>query len=277
MTDRLPPEDFADLAATVPLGQRRRFPHACGPGNTLLVSRGLDGARRAYCFRCDASGWTPALAPSMAELLAARHAAAVADAEVQRAGDVLPQPLLLADRLADWPMPARLWLARAGLGAFEIARLGAGYHPPSNRVVLPVYGPAGLVYWQARSIDGRQPKYLGASTGKDRAVPRWGNDRTVVLTEDILSAYKVGLSGGEGWSCLGVKPNSALLSLLLASGKPVLVWLDPDKAGQDGAAKIRRVLNAYDIPNTNVVSTADPKLLQRSEIRATISDRLEGR
>lgn len=231
---------------------------------------------RAYCFRCDLSDWLPAPPRTLAQIMEDQREAREADAQMQRAGVALPEPLLLADRAGEWPGEARLWLARAGLGSFEIARLGAGYHPPSNRVVLPVYGPAGLVYWQARSIDGRAPKYLGSPAGRSRAVPKWGSGAAVCVTEDILSAYKIGLSGCEAWCALGVKANSRFMADLMQSGKPALVWLDPDPAGQAGAAKLMKQLRAYGVPATNIISRADPKLMQRTEIRHAVKERLEG-
>lgn len=275
MTDRLPREDWAHLVPQVRLGERRRFQHLCGGGTSLLVSRDLAGAR-AYCFRCDAADRMPPPHLTLSQMLEAKREAARADEEVQRRGDELPAPLLLADSLPDWAPEARLWLARAGLGAFEIARLGAGYHPPSKRVVLPVLEAGKLVYWQARSVDGRMPKYLGAESGKDAAVPRWGDHELVAVTEDILSAYKIGLSGGEAWCALGVKPHARFVALLMASGKRPVVWLDPDPAGQAGATKLLRQLRAYGLAPMNIMSREDPKLLQRKEIHDILEHHLAG-
>lgn len=273
MSDRLPRDDWAHLVAQVRLGERRRFRHLCGEGTPLLVSRDIEGAR-AYCFRCDASDRMPPPHLTLSQMLEAQRAARDADAAVQRRGDELPAPLIPATRLGEWSDAARLWLARAGLGAFEIARLGAGYHPPSNRVVLPVLEAGKPVYWQARSVDGRMPKYLGAESGKDVAVPRWGNHELVAVTEDILSAYKIGLSGGEAWCALGVKPHARFVAMLMASGKRPAVWLDPDPAGQAGATKLLRQLRAYGLDPLNIVSRADPKLMQRKEIHDILEHHL---
>lgn len=251
------------------MGERRRFAHLCGGGSPLLVSKDSDGVR-AYCFRCAASGWLPPPHETLAQKLERMQAGRAADQSMVAAA--LPGPLVLADRVAEWPTPARVWLAKAGLGASEIARLGAGYHPPSNRVVLPVLEAGEPVFWQARSIDGRLPKYLGPERGRALAVPRYGNGPIIAVTEDILSAFKIGLAGCAAWCALGVVASTKFLTLLLRSGKPAAVWLDPDPAGQAGAARLLRQLSAYGVPTVNIVSEKDPKLHQKEYIRERLSE-----
>ena len=117
------------------------------------------------------------------------RAAAAADAAATRAAlDGTPGTPLLGE----WPAAARVWLHHAGLGREEIGRLGATYDPRSQRVYLPVVEEGRLVFWQARALDGRQPKYLAPPVDKTAVLPRWGRAEEVTLTEDILSAFKVG-------------------------------------------------------------------------------------
>lgn len=117
------------------------------------------------------------------------------------------------------------------------------------------------------------PKYLGPDMGKSRAIPKWGSAPTIVLTEDILSAYKVGLDH-EGWAMLGTSLSDHHLSELMKTGKPVDVWLDNDlppkhliNRGQVAAKKVLARLRAVGIPARNIVSTKDPKLMSRVEIK----------
>ena len=264
---RLSRDEWEHLTEGLFVGQRIRANHACGSGTTLMVSRSLDGFR-AWCFRCNAGDAMPPPQESLAEKLARLKAAAGADADVQRA-TAPPSPAVPASALAEWPAAAKVWLYRAGLGAAEIAQLGAYYHPDTGRVVLPVLEGGDVVYWQARSVDGRKPKYLGAATGRQQAVPRYGKG-TVVITEDILSAFKVGLSGAQGWAALGTAPSPRFLALLVQSTDSPLVWLDPDAAGQRGATKILRALRSYGLHPRNVLSQRDPKLLSRKEIHEQI-------
>ena len=66
---------------------------------------------------------------------AAFAAAQAADNKVSVSVE-LPAPAVRV--WADWPAASRLWLLKAGLSSADLPRLGAYYHPPTDRVVLPV-------------------------------------------------------------------------------------------------------------------------------------------
>lgn len=266
----LNPRSWVHLAEGLQPGRRKRVDHDCGPGRTLLIRSEPDG-HHAYCFRCNEGGVAKAPAPSLAELAERGRRLRAGDALLHRddaPGRVLlPVPAVPVVSFSSWPKSAQVWLLKAGLGRAEIARLGAYYHPPSDRVVLPVLDSSGaVVYWQARALDGRQPKYMSPEADKAKVLPRFGSAPFPTLTEDILSAFKVGLVG-EGWAVMGTKVSAFALRLLMARNVPVNVWLDPDPAGQRGAMKIIKQLRAYGIETRNIVSKRDPKLHNRDEIK----------
>jgi hypothetical protein len=264
-------QSWLPQAEALDIGRRARVNHDCGPGRTLLISRSHDGYR-GTCFRCNDSGWAAGPQESLAERalrLAALHAQ---DMQLHSVlGVELPEPAVQA--LDEWPDRAKLWLYKAGLGRDLIGRLGAYYHPPSDRVVLPVLDPStGLpVFWQARAVDNRQPKYMAPSVDRSRVLPRYGAASSPTLTEDILSAFKVGLVG-EGWAVMGTKLSTYALNLLMERGTTVNVWLDADAAGVRGANKIMRQLQAFGIPCRNIVSDRDPKLHSRQEIQELLCE-----
>jgi DNA primase len=181
----------------------------------------------------------------------------------------LPRPI--NTDLDTWPIEARLWLLRASVGRSNIAKLGAYHHPPTNRVVLPVVDQNRLVYWQARSIDGREPKYLGAAIDKRHITARYG-DGDPVLTEDILSAFRVGESGAaQGTAILGTSLNDKVLAGLIRQGRPVSIWLDPDGPGQEAARGIVSRLELVGLPHRNIITRTDPKLLSKGEIQSLLT------
>lgn len=255
------------LAETLALGARLRTDHDCGGGRTLTLCRDATGLH-AFCFRCNDHGWqAPPPEPLEARLARLRKQA---EADTQAASSVgLPAPAVR--EWAAWPEPCRVWLLKAGLCSADLPGLGAYYHPPSQRVVLPVLGPSGRVlFWQARAVDGRQPKYLAPPVNKASVIPVYGKATKVTLTEDLLSAYKVGRVG-EGWSMLGTSINDNMLAALLRRGCAVNVWLDPDAAGQRGAAKVLAKLRAVGLVCRNIISKVDPKLVHLSEIKELIA------
>lgn len=254
------------LAAGLALGARLRTDHDCGGGRTLTISRSEDGLS-AYCFRCNDKGWEPAPPEPLAVRLARLTKQREQDAKVGGSA-ALPTPMVR--EWGEWPARYRLWLLKAGLCSADLPGLGAYYHPPSDRVVLPVFRGSQPVFWQARAVDGRQPKYLAPPVDKHTVIPAYGSGPSVTLTEDLLSAYKVGKIS-EAWSMLGTSLNNNMLAALVQRGMLVNVWLDPDPAGQKGAAKVLAKLRATGVPCRNIISKVDPKLVHLSEIKELIT------
>lgn len=255
------------------MGQKRRVKHECGTDRIMLVSRD-DTGYRAFCFRCNEPGFAPPPQESLTEKLARMERQRSADSAIMR--PELPEPRMYG--LDDWPEKCRLWLYKAGLGRDRIGELGAYYHPPSDRVVLPVIEQGVPVFWQARAVDDRIPKYLAPSADRTRVIPRYGSAPNVTLTEDILSAFKVGISGHEGWSLMGTRVGNHALSLLLRRGARVNVWMDNDigpkftvNRGQIAARKIGAQLRASGLEVRNIISPRDPKLMHRDEIKELLA------
>lgn len=244
------------------MGQRKRVNHDCGPGTTLLISRSEDGLR-AHCFRCNDSGSAPPPAESLEVKLARLARSREADA-VHAGVSSRPEPACLD--VDDWPPAARLWFYRAGLSRADIGAIGAYFHPPTGRVVLPIRSASDTIYWQARALDGRQPKYIGASIRPPSMIARWGSAPSPTLCEDILSAYKVG-SVGEGWAVMGTSVSAGMVAEILRRRCSVNVWLDPDPAGQKAARRYIKQLRAYNVEVRNIVSSRDPKLHTRDQIK----------
>lgn len=262
MSEPLSPEHKA-LAKGLKPGAKIRVDH-CGGGKAALLSHN-DNGYSLHCFRCGEGGWSPKDLEPLNVRLERLRRHGVADADAQASAQ-LPEHGVF--KYGDWPPAARLWLLKAGLSAHDVGRLGAYYHPGTDRVVLPVFDPStGLLeYWQARALDGRLPKYLGSPVGRDKCVPRWGKADAVTLTEDILSAYKVG-TVAEGWCLLGTSVNATCWRMLIERGDPVNVWLDPDKPGRRAAFKAIAKLKNYGIEVRNILSKKDPKLLHREQIK----------
>lgn len=259
----LSPASWLPRAKLLRLGERKRTDHDCGPGRTLTIENSPDGLR-AWCFRCNDKGWEPPPQVSVAERLARLRSQAAWDEQYAQCVD-LPGPMV---RVWDeWPDRAKFWLIKAGLTRADLPGLGCYYHPPTDRVVLPVLSPSGsTVFWQARALDGRQPKYLAPGIGKKDAVPKYGKADMVTLTEDILSAYKVGLVA-EGWALLGTSISNACLAEMVNRGQPVNLWLDPDAGGDRGRAKIAPAIRGTGLRVNIIYSKRDPKMMTRHEIR----------
>ena len=260
----LSPQSWLHLAEGLDIGRKRRHDHDCGSGKTLLISRD-DRGYSSYCWRCSDHGFAPGPQESLSDKLA-RLARLRAGDEACTAIRGKPEPSNYD--VDSWPTAAALWFYKAGLSRADIGALGAYYHPPSGRCVLPVGLGHGTepAYWQARALDGRFPKYIGASHRPPSLIARWGSAPSPTLSEDILSAYKVGLVG-EGWAVMGTSIPASYISELMRRQCVVNLWLDPDAAGRRAAAKYKKQLQAYGLQVRDIQSTLDPKRHTRAEIK----------
>lgn len=270
------------------VGEKRKVRHLCGDAS-LVVYNNVD-SWTGWCWRCHARGWVPKPQPSMAERLQRQRQQEAID-NALRSDVQAPRP---ADYdFGAWPTAARLWLLKAGLTPQLVRQLGAYYHKGSDRVVLPVRaGESGrVVFWQARNCnypaDGR-PKYISQSSnrsgvhcifrasGTETAGRSGGGDTDervpVVLTEDILSAFKVAASGAAtGYAIMGTQLGGHTTQLLLSLGCPVRTWFDPDAAGEDARLNVAKTLRYIGVRVYHIRTAKDPKHYCLREIREHLS------
>jgi len=265
----LDPQSFRQEAERLQPGQRARVEHDCGPGRVLLLSN-KDEGYSAWCFRCGESGFIPHPTPSLSERLAALERAR--NAEVRASSSVaLPDPAVCNPQA--WPSPARVWLYKAGLSNDDIVQLGAYYHPPTGRVILPVYKDGQPVYWQGRDVawtrKSRSAKYINPPVDKSKLCAKYGSGPVIVLTEDILSAYRVARVT-EAWSLLGTALAPGVLIDLIQQGKPVIFMFDPDAGGAKAVRDATAALTLLGIQHATAKPHRDPKYLTKQETIACI-------
>lgn len=256
------------LAKELQRGQKQRVNHTCKADRSMIINAG-DNGWSAYCFRCG-SGFHPYPTPSLAERLERLAVQREAD-DHAKSSVVLPSPAL--HDVTQWPSDASVWLYKAGFPIPEINKHGWYWSERLHRVILPVKQNNVPVFWQGRNVhDDYRPKYLAPEADRSRIAAEYDSSiGMLVLTEDILSAAKVSRQF-NAWSILGTKLPEPLMHRLVLGRRPVVVWLDPDKAGMDGMNKIVNTLRSFNVQCTGLVSRADPKLLCNQEISDAIKE-----
>ncbi|WCA46212.1 DNA primase [Caulobacter phage DCM] len=260
MRETLDPAGWLELAQALPEGTRGTADHDCGTGKKLVIDHKV-GGWGAYCYRCGLPGWVPKPPESLAQRIA-RLGAQRAEEQAVRGSLDLPTPANSNPRT--WPLEARVWLYKVGFSNDDIESLGFFYHERTKRVVMPSLNEGKLVYWQARGFNPDFAKYINPQVNP-KPVAKYGSGPVLVLTEDMLSAAKVGMLT-EAWSLLGTKISTATVVEIMRLRKPVVIWLDPDQAGIDGSAAVYKALTVSGV-NARVVRTQqDPKLHSKKEI-----------
>ena len=264
------PHDFKKAGEALDPGRRTRIEHSCGDGRTLIVSRDQKGIS-AYCFRCHKKGYIHT-ERSLAERIAALSESWDWDGVAQESLE-LPGPGKLDPQ--EWPDVPRLWLYKAGFSNDEIRRHGWYWNPRMQRVILPVKQDGKTIYWQGRGFDSGRPKAINPTVNREGLVAKYGGGDMLCLTEDILSAAKVG-AVAEAWALLGTVMDMTTALKIASSERRVSIMLDDDAAGRAGAARIQRTLTLLGVDSRQIYFGCDPKLVARKDIKYAIETNWAG-
>lgn len=257
----IPYSEWLDAAKALPEGVRKRINHTCGGGRTMLINHDGIGFS-CHCFRCNDGNSVRHGDRPISKLFQQRKEH---EYEAQTCVS-LPDDAIAIRSCTDYR--AVTWLGLAGITGRQIEQYGIVYSPEMRRIILPVYEDGRLVFTQARRIHGVGGcKYLSPSVDRSRilfeSIPDLGHQR-VVLTEDILSAIRVG-EHCKAMSLLGTSITTAQAARLLPYER-VSIWLDGDSAGIKGAIKVRKMLAGM-VPVDTIQTTEDPKHYTNREIK----------
>lgn len=258
----------AATRANLAVGRSRRFGHSCGEGDVVKVSHTALGLE-AYCFRCNDS-------IKIRRELSLKEKVALLKS-VQKSTEEFKACTLPHDFTYDIPDFAGIWLYKAAVTKEVAKGYGIGWSPSMQRVLLPVYdADNNLAFVQARAVKrGQLPKYLnsyGKSAGSTLFLTESINQNTphVVITEDILSAIRCSKYSASAALC-GTSVNDKKMFLLL-SAKTLLIWLDPDPAGQKGIRKFIKALALLHSDIRIIRADKDPKFLTNNQIQTCIKE-----
>lgn len=264
--------EWERIARKLPCGRSVRV-KCCKSDQSQVISHSEHGYS-TYCFRCgeDSREFRSHGVRSLAELVQHRREL---DEYISDRGDLtLPKDFEVMN--AKHPVEAWRWLLKAGVTQTLCEHYQFGYSEDLGRVVLPVWDNQGhLAAVQSRAVfQGQQPKYMN-KTGGDKS-PTFESDDSlmlegslpgIVITEDILSAVRVGRVC-RGLSTLGTHLNDkAAVRALHGHVGPVYVWYDGDEAGVKGATKAKNTLRLLGHNPIVIRTDKDPKEYDYGQIR----------
>jgi hypothetical protein len=261
-------KNWKDIAKDLPLNGKVQTlcPENCGSGEKLSVTHSM----KSYwcnCYRCGFTDIEYKGKQSLAELTRIQ--------ELNKAAESIELTLdLPKDFTNDLPLHARMWLFKAGITEPVYRSHNIGYSERLDRVVLPVYDAQdNLIWYQCRALQaGQKPKYLQPARDRSKVmfhVTLCREDvQRVIVVEDILSAIRVGRHINTV-SLLGTKITTAQAAHL-GQYSEVTTWLDADRAGRQGAYKIRKTLSLLTTVS-NILTPLDPKELSDKDIRSQLN------
>ena len=230
--------------------------------NRLYVKR-VDEAYLMHCHHCGVSGYyRPRESYKRIQELG------TVTLPRKSTTDRMPSYRAANDDYDTFSTKAKLWL-----GTYEFNKsLVDAYYIRENEqgIFLPVFDiDYNVVGTQTRMYAGT-PKYL-TSTNQDYSYLHTDARDVVVITEDLLSSYKLNSVGYPTLCLLGTKLSTAAKTLLVTSHmdgilKRAVVWLDDDLAGHQGAVTLLRELNV--LISTTAIFSKQPKEIALSELNS---------
>lgn len=269
---------WLQLAKSMPIGAKRKI-KCCSQSASMIVSHTLQGYR-AHCFRDSAhSGFVPK------GLLSTKEVQSILSATSELRHSKAPS-LSGCSSIDKTHTKALKWLLSAGISFRLISSYGLMWHAATCRVVLPIHDHADeLIATVSRDVSGLKgvPKYLERTKDNRtdvvfKADPSLAlrdslysaNGRTVCITEDILSAIRVGRLA-HACALLGTTCSAGQALALIKDGyTSVYLWLDGDKAGRVGSLRIKRTLSLAGLDVQVIRTPKDPKLYSDRFIKETL-------
>lgn len=267
LIDDLPPEWFD---VKVREGEFKRHRH---PGCSDGKDRALGVVKTPWgwyvsCFRCKQRGFKPAADLPPDQMLEWQLV------KEDKENEEVPVIKLPGDFTKRIPAEGLAWLYSCGITDADREEHHIGFSPHRNRVILPIYEGADLVYWQGRYLgepDAQHPKYSNQYRAGRREVWFKVLDKHtdhVVVVEDILSCIVVG-KVCDSYALLHATVPDRLVFKLCKEYKRVLLWLDPDKHTSMDQWCVR--YQSFGLKVFSIKTDRDPKYYDREEILNEVS------
>ena len=255
----IPTDEWLAEAQRLPVGGQRRVRHNEEHGKAMVVYNDID-RWSCYCHRCGEGGSVQ------------KEHVLLGTAEAQPSVMPWPQDATPATASSWWQGAYAMLLSKGIDASRDLAGLPLYITERDRRLLIPT-----SLGWVGRALANQQPKWVSYGC----APPVYGlhpHDNPApgavwVLTEDLLSAYKVRRAVPEytAVACLGTRLSTKLLERMLGSIFCVIAF-DGDAAGRSGAAKVARRLRGLGL-SCRIADTPegfDPKDLWIRDIRKLI-------
>jgi len=232
----------------------------CKDDKSMKVYHTEDGYS-SHCFRCGEHSFVPHGICSISEL---------AKMEADKQLIMMPELTLPLDFTKEIPSNLLIWFLNVGVTAYMVKANGIGYSPSLDRIIMPIHVNGQLSAIQTRSLN-RVPKYLtvGTTAGKLYCPFTYAYTEYVVIVEDILSSIKISRIA-LARSTLGTKFSDSHALELKRMKKHVILWYDPDYAGDTAVQVAQRKLSLLGVSCSVLKSKEDPKYYSCKNIQERI-------
>lgn len=274
MTRHLPKDEWLHLAPEH-LG-RVRVNHVgvgcSGSRESMIITRNEDGIR-AYCYRCNRSGFVGLVRHYKPHQLSAGGSAPCA------APPALVPPADAHGGFGGWPRDVKDWLFKAGVSTVISGEMGLLWSDSQQKLWVPIRQYSRMTTGhkeQGYIVRGFSPKsYLTRTDKKDDLfgvyVSNNSFDGRVCLVEDVFSARRCASAGWDAIALLGVGLKPAVIEYVLKNGyREVIVFLDGDKP--EVKMSSRKIAKRFPFATTRIIETgSDPKSYTEQQLKELLT------
>lgn len=147
------------------------------------------------------------------------------------------------------------------------------------RLFMPIIHENQVVSWQTRDCTNKAPlKYLSCPSIREKIkhkdiLYRYPKGKKIILCEGVFDVWKVFVSGFHNVSCgFGVDITPPQIMELINNYNEILIWFDPDQAGERKAKKLAKTLWMAD-KECSIIKhdlNTDPGAMTKKEIKSIL-------
>ena len=246
-------------------GAQGKYNHTdCSMGEdtkTRLYVKNLDGAYMWHCHNCSESGYYR----PRETVQSIREDADTSCVGAYKSTGAVTYKAMGVRKYSEFDMRGKLWLSRYGFDESMITQYGI--KEMLHGVLMPTYLSLDVVTgYQMRRYDVT-PKYHTDTTHTFSWLHHPLSPKLVILTEDLLSSYKLHQAGYSTVCLLGTKiTEDASHTILSSEYNRVVLWLDDDPAGHAAALKYSRELSPLFALGVTSINIQQPKEIPMSSL-----------
>ena len=264
---------IVELTPFLKLGEEKKYNHSgCKAGvdtKSRLYIKRVVGGRLAYCHHCNEHGFARDL---------------TSDGRVLRKwlfgkDEKEPTTVSRVTKLTDFELHSIAsphivsWMSKYKLNLADDMYFKESV---GGDLILKTYNIHGeFAGFQCRSFNPRKPKYTTHLSGTTNGSCAWfyssaEHFNEVFITEDFSSAYRI--NRDTGYTAVALLRTTmdtlSLVDLLDKAPKKIVIWLDPDEAGMNGAKKLTEKIRVFstDVEVIHAHSPKEPKDCEISEL-----------
>ncbi len=247
-------------------GKQEKYNHVdCPAGDDTkqrLYVKHVDGAILFHCHHCDTSGYYRPRERYSSIADAENRIPHSDDARAARAYETIGE-----EDYNKFRIEGQLWLGQYGFDAQMCHDYGIKEF--DNGLVLPVYfrdiiGSTRVDGYQIRRYNG-VPKYSTYTQRTYSYLYAGPSMRPLVITEDLLSSYKMHAAGFSTLCLLGTSMPPEVCSWVARDYPRQVLWLDDDKGGHHGALKIIKEFSVL-MPELTAIFHKQPKEIDLDDL-----------